>query len=115
MKDTMRIEVYETALGNFQTSVQGFIDDFWASVDVSHTPASIDLTASIKTVVKNASNVEKTFPSSFRWFEDAATQNTRMKNIFVGFCGGITNMEAASSYTTIVSMSATISISIIYT
>ena len=114
MKDTMRVDSYESSVANVDTSVQGFIDDFWTSVDNTHTPASIELIAALEITVRNGSNVDKKFPFTFRWFEDAATQNTRMKNIFAAITAGITAAEAASSYTTVLVVEGTVTLNIIY-
>lgn len=112
---SMQVKFTETTVALANTTVQGFIDDFWDSVDVSYTPTAIELFANLNFKVKNAGDVEKTFPASFKWYEDAATQNTRMKAVFAAFTAGLTAMEGASSYTTVTELSGHINMAITYT
>lgn len=99
-KDVMKIELTEVSVAAATTSMQGFIDDMWDSIDVNHTPSSIELNVVVFVTVSN-SVTSKTFALVFIWYEDASVQKTRMKNIFAAFTAGITAMEGASSYTTV--------------
>jgi len=114
-QDAMQVKFAETTVARVNTTVSGFIDDFWASIDVNYTPSEIELFANLKLTVENAGGTEKVFSSSFRWIEDAATQNTRLKNVFVAFTAGLTAMETASSYTTVTELSGSINIKVTYT
>lgn len=113
-QDRMQVDFHETTVARVDTTVQGFIDDFWASIDVNYTPSAIELTVEFKLVVQNAGGTEKTFRQTLNWFEDASVQNTRMKNIFAAFTAGITAMEGASSYTTVISLSGTAVMKVTY-
>lgn len=113
-QDTMGVKFAETTVARVNTTVQGFIDDFWASVDTNYTPSAITLVANLVLTVENGSGTEQKCTSSFKWTEDAATQNTRMKNIFAAFTAGLTAMEAASSYTTVTELSGHANLKVTY-
>ena len=111
-EDTMRVTFNEPTVVNVYNAINGFIDDFYAAVDVTHTPASMKMSIHIVVIIQNAGGDEKEFSLNCYWEEDAAVINTRMKNIAIGFIGGITTMEAASSYTTIQRMHGTVALTI---
>ena len=113
-KDTMSVEFVETDVAKATTTVQGFIDDFWASLDVNYTPSAITLVANLVLTVVNGSSVTLKFPATFKWTEDAEVQETRMKNIFAAFTAGLTAMEAASSYTTVTTLGGRVSLKVTY-
>ena len=114
-EEKMQVSFSETTVALANTTLTGFIDDFYASIDVTYTPVSMKIVASMILVIRNAGGDEEIFKLSFEWFEDAATINTRMKNILQAFTAGITAMEAASSYTTIQTLSGKVVMTIIYT
>ena len=96
------------------TSVQGLIDNFYGTVDVSYTPSAMEIRALINFKVQNGSAVEKVFVFNFNWYEDGATINTRLKNIWAAFTAGLTAMEAASTYTTVISISVSAILEVTY-
>jgi hypothetical protein len=113
--ETMQVTVLETTIALLDTTVQGYIDDFYASIDVSYAPDSMRISATLRLTIQNAGTDELVFNLSFDWFEDTAVINTRLKNIFAAFTAGITAMEGASTYTIIQSLSGTILLTLIYT
>lgn len=113
-KDRMNVNFVETTIALADTTMQGFIDDFYASNDVSYTPASMEIQATIAFKVKDGSNVEKTLGFSLQWFESASVINTRLKNIWAAFTAGLTAMEAASSFTTVMTVSVSAMLEITY-
>jgi hypothetical protein len=114
MQDTIRSDFLEPTIAAANTTANTFIDGSWASIDVSHTPTEIQLTAVIKFSVTNGTGVTKIFDLRFTWTEDATVQNTRMKAIWAAFTAGLTAMEGASSYTTVVSVAVNIVLRITY-
>jgi len=112
--EVMRVSFNEATIALANTTVDGYIDDFYASIDTNHTIASIELSILADLTVQNAGLDEEVFGFRFRWFEDAGVLNTVMKDIWQAFTDGLTNMEAASSYTTVQSLSGVAIISITY-
>jgi len=111
-EDTMRVTFDEPTAVNTYNAINGFIDDFYASVDVTHTPFSMKISIRIIVVIQNAGGDEKEFPLSCYWEEDATVINTRMKAIVTAFILGINSMEAASSYTTVQNMHGSVVLTI---
>lgn len=112
--DRMRVDFSETTVARVNTTVQGFIDDFYASVDVNYTPSAMKISADMTLVVTDGAT-PRTFRATFNWYEDAVTINTRIKNIFAAFTAGLTSMEGSSSYTTVVTLSGSVILTVTYT
>jgi len=112
--ETMAVSYVETTVALLNTTIQGYIDDFYASIDVTYTPSGMRMSSTIRLTIQNAGTDELVFNLSFEWYEDTAVINTRLKNIFAAFTAGITAMEAASSYTTVISLSGTLTLTITY-
>jgi len=112
--EVMKVGFNETTIALANATVDGYIDDFYASIDVNYTIASIELSILADLTVQNAGSDEEIFRFKFRWFEDDGVLNTVMKNIWAAFTDGLTNMETASSYTTVQSLSGVAIITITY-
>jgi len=112
--ETMQVTYAETTVALLDATIQGYIDDFYASIDTNYTPSAMTLVANLVLTVVNGSSVTLKFPATFTWTEDAATINTRMKNIFAAFTAGLTAMEGASSYTTVTTLGGRVSLKVTY-
>jgi hypothetical protein len=104
----------EDTIALAKTTIDSFIDDFWTSIAASHTPTAIELRATITLNMTNGVDPKAMSPIGLYWYEDAAVQNTRMKNIWDAFLTGLSAVEAASTYTTVNSISYTIHLEVTY-
>lgn len=111
---TWSITVNEDTVAKVNTIIEGMIDDFWNYIDANHTPTKISLSANLTFDVENGAGTSQTPTFTWSWIEDGAVQNTRMKNIWNAFATGLTNMEGASTYTTVNSLSGNINLTIEY-
>lgn len=112
--ETLRVTYSETTVALMNSVLDGFIDDFYASIDANYTPSAMNISLVCRLTIQNAGATERVFRSTFDWYEDAATINTRIKAVLAGFTDGITVMEGASSYTTVQTLAGTAILTITY-
>lgn len=100
----------EATVALADTTIDGYIDDFYASIDANYTPDDMSIKVDLIYTVENAGGDEQEFRMIFEWFEDTGVLNTILKNVLTGFTAGLTTMEGASSYTTVVSLIGTVTL-----
>ena len=105
----------ETTAAAAGVTIQGYIDDFYASIDVNYTPDSMKMSIDLIFTVANAGADQQSFRMICNWFEDAAVINTRLKNVVIGFIASLSNMEGSSSYTIVVSVVGSVALIVNYT